>query len=82
MNEHNELVMRASKMSFLLGLATGGLSELIRLDLRPQEQKQPTVSLLGYCLLFRLQSLNEQTKEFAKRFCEDNKDMLKRLADR
>lgn len=47
MNEHNELVMRASKMSFLLGLATGGLSELIRLDLRPQEQKQPTIDLLN-----------------------------------
>lgn len=26
--------------------------------------------------------LNEQTTEFAKRFCEENKDMLKRLADR
>ena len=26
--------------------------------------------------------LNARTTEFAKKFCEDNKDMLKRLADR
>lgn len=51
MSNYEDVVSRCNKMSFLLGLATGGLSELIRLDLRPQEQKQPTIDLLNKLML-------------------------------
>lgn len=47
MSHYDDVVSRCNKMSFLLGLATGGLSEVIRIDRRPQAEKQATLDLLN-----------------------------------
>lgn len=45
MSHYDDVVSRCNKMSFLLGMATDALSEIIRIDNRPNEQKKPTIDL-------------------------------------
>ena len=46
MSEHQELIDRCAKMSFLLGLVTGGLLEFLRDTAIPNYQKEPMLELL------------------------------------
>ncbi len=47
MSDNQELINRCNKMSFLLGLALGSLTEIIRIETLPNCTKQPVVDALN-----------------------------------